>query len=64
MFRGVIMGVTRIAVSGASRLRDLEVSGDVGLNHSTNDHHVTGATNTGFEGRVKITIEPRWSVNF
>lgn len=64
MFRGVIMGVTRIGVSGASSWRDIEMSGDVGLNHSTNDHHVTGATNTGFEGRVKIAIEPRWSINF
>jgi hypothetical protein len=64
MFRGVIMRVTRIAVSGASTWGDLEVSGDVGLNHSTNDHHITGASNTGFEGRVKIAIEPRWSINF
>ena len=64
MFSGVITGVTRVAVSGASKWRDLEVSGDVGLNHSTNDQHITGAAHTGFEGRVKLAIEPRWSINF
>jgi hypothetical protein len=64
MFSGVIIGVSRVAVSGASKWRDVEVSGDLGLNHSTNDQHVTGVTHTGFEGRVKLAIEPRWSVNF
>jgi hypothetical protein len=64
MFSGVVMGVTRAGVSGASRWRDFEVSGDVGVNHNTNDQHVVGATHTGFEGRVKIAIEPRWSVVF
>ncbi|MDQ6770488.1 MAG: hypothetical protein M3Z54_10930 [Gemmatimonadota bacterium] len=28
------MGVTRAALSGASRWRDFEVSGDVGINHN------------------------------
>ena len=64
MFSGVVMGVTRVAVSGASRWRDFEVGGDVGVNHLTNDLHVVGATHTAFEGRVKIAIEPRWSVSF
>jgi hypothetical protein len=64
MFSGVVMGVTRAAVSGATRWRDFEVSGDVGVNHNTNDQHVVGATHTGFEGRVKVAIEPRWSVVF
>jgi hypothetical protein len=64
MFSGVVMGVTRAALSGASRWRDFEVSGDVGVNHHTNDQHVVGATHTGFEGRVKVAVEPRWSVLF
>jgi hypothetical protein len=64
MFSGVVMGVTRVAASGARRWRDFEVSGDVGVNHNTNDLHITGATKTSFEGRVKIAIEPRWSVSF
>jgi hypothetical protein len=64
IFSGVVMGVTRVGVSGASRWRDLEVSGDLGLNHSTNYLHVTGATNNVFAGRVKVAIEPRWSLSF
>jgi len=64
MFSGVVMGVTRLALSGASKWRDFEVGGDVGVNHNTNDLHVVGATYTGFEGRVKVAIEPRWSVVF
>ncbi|HEY4953638.1 MAG TPA: hypothetical protein VII02_02005 [Gemmatimonadaceae bacterium] len=64
IFSGVVMGVTRAAVSGATRWRDFEVGGDVGVNHNTNDQHIVGATHTGFEGRVKVAIEPRWSVLF
>jgi hypothetical protein len=64
MFSGVVMGVTRAAVSVATRWRDFEVGGDVGVNHATNYLHVTGASHTAFEGRVKFAIEPRWSVSF
>jgi len=64
IFSGIVMGVTRAAVSGASRWRDFEVSGDVGVNHVTNDAHVTGVSHTSFDGRVKVAIEPRWSVIF
>ena len=63
IFSGVVMGVTRVGVSGATRWRDFEVGGDVGVNHNTNDQHVVGATHTAFEGRVKVAIEPRWSIN-
>jgi hypothetical protein len=58
------MGVTRVGLSGASRWRDFELSGDVGVDHSTNFLHVAGATDTSLQGRVKLAIEPRWSVNF
>jgi hypothetical protein len=64
IFSGVVMGVTRAGVSGASHWRDWELSGDVGVNHTTNYLHVVGDTRTAFEGRVKVAIEPRWSVNF
>jgi hypothetical protein len=64
IFSGVVMGVTRVALSGAARWRDFEVGGDVGVNHNTNDQHVAGASHTGFEGRVKVAIEPRWSISF
>ncbi len=64
IFSGVVMGVTRLALSGASKWRDIEIGGDVGVNHNTNDQHIVGATHTGLEGRVKVAIEPRWSVSF
>jgi hypothetical protein len=64
IFSGVIMGVTRVGLSGASRWRDLELGGDVGVNHVTNDSHVSGVSRTAFEGRVKVAIEPRWSISF
>lgn len=64
IFSGVVMGVTRVGLSGASKWRDFEVGGDVGINRNTNDQHIAGATHTGFEGRVKVAIEPRWSASF
>ena len=64
MFKGVVMGVTRVAASGATKWRDIEIGGDVGINHVTNDQHVIGVSRTGVEGRLKFAIEPRWSVNF
>ncbi|MGZ3331912.1 MAG: hypothetical protein ACXU9O_08830 [Gemmatimonadaceae bacterium] len=64
IFSGVVMEVTRLGVSGATKWRDFEVGGDVGVNHNTNDQHIAGATHTGFEGRVKVAIEPRWSISF
>jgi hypothetical protein len=64
IFSGVVMGVTRLAASGVTKWRDAELSADVGINHTTNDQHIVGATRTGIEGRVKVAIEPRWSVNF
>ncbi len=64
MFSGVVMGVTRLGLSGASKWQDLELSGDVGLNHNTNYAHVSGVSQTAFEGRLKIALEPRWSVSF
>jgi len=64
MFSGVTMGVTRVAISGASAWRELEVSGDAGVNLNTNDAHISGARRTTFEGRLKFSVQPRWSVSF
>jgi hypothetical protein len=64
MFQGVITGVTRVGLSGSSRWRDVELGGDLGINRVTNDRHIVGDTRTGFEGRVKLAIEPKWSVSF
>ncbi|HJP59128.1 MAG TPA: hypothetical protein VJ865_03995, partial [Gemmatimonadaceae bacterium] len=64
MFSGVTMTVTRVGASGVSRLGDVEIAADLGVNHNRNFGHVAGASRTSFEGRVKLAIEPRWSVNF
>jgi len=64
IFSGVVMGVTRVGLSGASRWRDFEVGGDIGVNHVTNDLHVVGASRTSLEGRLKVSLEPRWSISF
>ena len=64
IFVGVVSGITRVALSGASRWNDFEVSGDVGVNRVTNYNHVPGATNTAMEGRIKVAVEPRWSISF
>jgi hypothetical protein len=61
---GVVMGVTRVGLSGAARWWDFEIGGDVGVNRLTNNQHVLGNSRTSFEGRVKVAIEPRWSISF
>lgn len=64
IFDGVVMGVTRLGVSGVGRFGDIELGGDLGFNHNTNDGHQSGASRTSFEGRLKVAIEPRWSIAF
>ena len=64
IFSGVVMGVTRVGVSAATRWRDFEAGGDLGINHSTNDQHVPRTSRTAIEGRLKVAIEPRWSISF
>jgi hypothetical protein len=59
----VVMGVTRAGLSGAASLKYFELNGDLGINHITNDAHVTGVSRTAFEGRLKIVLEPRWSIS-
>jgi hypothetical protein len=64
IFSGVVMRVTRFGLTGVSRWKVFELGGDIGVNHNTNDLHVSGATRTAFEGRLKLAIEPRWSLSF
>jgi hypothetical protein len=58
---GVVQRTTRYAITGAGSIaRFVQVTGDVGYNRVTNAQHVTGATTSTFEGRVKVTIESPW----
>jgi len=61
---GIVRHVTRVGLSGASRLSVFELGGDVGVNHTTNFARVVGDARTRFEGRVRVAIEPRWSLSF
>ncbi len=61
---GAVMRVTRLAASGATRRRQIEASADVGFNHVTNHAHIAGASRSGFEGRVRLSWEPRFSASF
>jgi hypothetical protein len=61
IFEGVVVRTLRVAASGSARLgSSLELSVDAGLNRSTNDLRVPGATKTRGEGRVRLAIEPTW----
>ncbi len=61
---GVVMNVTRIGVSGATSFRAFEASTDIGFNHVTNANHVAGRTNSGFEGRMKLSWIPAVHLDF
>jgi hypothetical protein len=64
IFGGIVSSITRVGLSGASRLRDFEISGDVGINRVSDDAQARGVSANGFQGRVKVSLEPRWSVSF
>ena len=57
---GTVMHVKRIGASGAAQLGEFEVSGDAGLNWTSNSGHVAGASKTAFEGRIKFSWDPSW----
>ncbi len=62
IFEGVVVNTFRLAASGALRVGDgVEVSADAGINHSTNDLRVAGATKNRFEGRLRVALEPSWA---
>jgi hypothetical protein len=59
--QGVVEHTTRVGVSGAGSIaRFIQITGDLGFNHVTNAQHVTGVTQSTFEGRVQVTIESPW----
>lgn len=64
IFGGIVSSITRFGLSGVSRFRDLELSGDVGLNRVSDDAQSRGVSANGFQGRVRLAWEPRLSVSF
>ena len=62
IFEGVVVNTLRVAGSTAMRIgSSIEVTADGGINRSTNDLRVPGATKTRFEGRVRVALEPSWA---
>ena len=57
---GVVMHVKRIGASGGAQLGEFELSGDAGMNWTSNAGHVAGVSKTSFEGRIKISWDPSW----
>jgi hypothetical protein len=62
---GVVWTVNRIGLSGASSVsRDLQLTGDIGVNQVKNRRNIPGRDITAFEGRVKVVWVPRWLITF
>jgi hypothetical protein len=62
---GLVWTTNRIGLSGASSgSRDLQITGDAGINQVTNRLHIRGNDVTAFEGRIKVVWVPRWLVTF
>jgi hypothetical protein len=62
---GVVWTTARAGVSGATMIgRDLEIVGDAGVNRSTARFHLSGLSQTKFEGRARVVWVPRWSLRF
>jgi hypothetical protein len=65
ILNGVVWKTTRVGLSGASTLgRDFALSGDAGINRSTDRFHSPGLSKTIFEGRAKLAWIPRWLIRF
>ncbi len=62
IFEGVVVKTVRVAASGAVRVGpSVEITADGGVNRSSNDLRVRGATTTRFEGRIRVALEPSWA---
>lgn len=62
---GTVWTVNRIGLSGATMIgRDFRISGDGGVNQSTNRFNSPGLDKSVFEGRVRLTWSPRWVIRF
>lgn len=63
IFSGVVQTVTRLAVQGAAALpAGFTLSGDVGVNRTTNDERVRGRTRSSLAARVRLLWTPAWSI--
>ena len=62
IFEGVVVQTLRVAGSTALRVGPaIELTADGGVNRTTNDMRVRGATKTRFEGRIRVALEPSWA---
>ncbi len=62
---GVVWTVNRLGLSGASTVsRDLQLTGDLGVNHVRNRRNIPGRNITAVEGRLKVIWVPRWLITF
>lgn len=57
---GVVTVVNRYAVRGSGIFSFADLEGDVGYNVVRNADNVAGRKGDGFEGRVRVSIRPRW----
>ncbi|MEX2110684.1 MAG: hypothetical protein WD802_08780 [Gemmatimonadaceae bacterium] len=64
IFGGIVSHITRLGLTVASRLHDFELAGDVGVNRVSDDAEVRGVSANGFQGRIRLAWEPRFSVSF
>ena len=62
IFAGVVTRVTRVGAHW-TRSGRVSVTSDVGYNRVTNAEHVAGRADSGFEGRIKLSIAPLLSLN-
>lgn len=64
IFSGVVMKVARVGVTTGAHIGPWEGSADFGFNHRNNAGHVLGASDSGFEGRVKLSWIPSLRLDF
>lgn len=62
---GTVWTVNRMGLSGAAMIgRDFRVEGDAGINQNTNRVNRANLDITEFEGRLRVTWVPRWTIRF
>jgi len=65
IFSGTVWTIDRVGLTGGAVLgRDVEISGDAGVNRNQNRFHSPGLDVTRFEGRARVAWRPRWLVRF
>ena len=62
---GTVWTVNRVGISGAALIgRDFRLEGDAGVNQNKNRVNLPGEDITVFEGRLRMTWVPRWTIRF